>query len=63
MTNLYQEIKNYVLRIKSILGKALDAQLLHNGSEQETKMIISYLITLGEDKAHLKNIFIKFNVL
>lgn len=64
MINLYSEIKNYVVRIKTILSKALESQLQADHSdENETRLIIKYLITLGEDKAHLKNLFMKIKVM
>jgi hypothetical protein len=64
MINLYSEIKNYVVRIKTILSKALESQLQTESSdEKETKLIVQYLITLGEDKTHLKNLFMKIKVM
>jgi hypothetical protein len=64
MINLYSEIKNYVVRIKTILSKALESQLQTDSSdEKETKLIVQYLITLGEDKTHLKNLFMKIKVM
>ena len=62
MINLYSEIKNYVVRIKTLLSKALEQQL-EGGEEQETRLIIQYLIVLGEDKAHLKTLFLKFKTM
>ena len=64
MINLYSEIKNYVVRIKTILSKALESQL-HTEviDEKETRLIVQYLITLGEDKTHLKNLFLKIKVM
>lgn len=60
MINLYSEIKNYVVRIKTLLSKALEqACTQEESNEDETKLIISFLITLGEDKAHLKAMFLK----
>ena len=64
MINLYSEIKNYVVRIKTILSKALESQLQTEASdEKETRLIVQYLITLGEDKTHLKNLFLKIKVM
>ena len=64
MINLYSEIKNYVVRIKTILSKALESQLHTEVSdEKETRLIVQYLITLGEDKTHLKNLFLKIKVM
>ena len=41
MINLYSEIKNYVVRIKTILSKALESQLQTEASdEKETKLIV-----------------------
>lgn len=64
MINLYSEIKNYVVRIKTLLGKTLEHEisitnqpLIGNNDdelERDISKIISYLITLGEEKAHLK---------
>ena len=50
MITLYSEIKNYVVRIKTLLSKALETHLEGNCDENETKLIISYLLTLGEEK-------------
>ena len=64
MINLYSEIKNYVVRIKTILSKALESQLkTETSDEKETRLIVQYLITLGEDKTHLKNLFLKIKVM
>lgn len=55
MINLYSEIKNYVVRIKTLLSKALEqACSTEEPNEEDTKLIISFLITLGEEKSHLK---------
>ena len=64
MINLYSEIKNYVVRIKTLLGKALESIVTQDGieNEEEAKIIISYLITLGEEKSHLKTLFLKTKV-
>ncbi len=63
MINLYSEIKNYVVRIKTILSKALDQQLNSEvNDEEETKSIIRYLITLGEDKGYMKGLFLKIKL-
>ncbi len=61
MINLYSEIKNYVVRIKTLLSKALEQSLQNPDvqNEEEIKLTIKYLITLGEDKAHLKNLYLK----
>jgi hypothetical protein len=50
MITLYSEIKNYVVRIKTLLSKALESHLEGTSNENETKIIMSYLLTLGEDK-------------
>ena len=64
MINLYSEIKNYVVRIKTLLSKALEQNLqnLDVDTEEESKIIIKYLITLGEEKSHLKNLFSKIKL-
>ena len=68
MINLYSEIKNYVVRIKTLLSKALEQYLQTSSetadtiSEEEPKLIIKYLIVLGEEKSHLKNLFFKTKV-
>jgi hypothetical protein len=60
MVNLYSEIKNYVVRVKTLLSKALEGQAqLEECDDQETRLIIQYLLTLGEDKEHLKSIYTK----
>eukprot|EP00347_Sterkiella_histriomuscorum_P006696 403351785 len=61
MINLYSEIKNYVVRIKTLLSKTLEQNLQNpdQDQEEESKLIIKYLITLGEEKSHLKNLFQK----
>lgn len=64
MVNLYSEIKNYVVRAKTILGKALEQQAQSETSdEKETRLIVHYLLILGEDKTHLKNLFLKIKQL
>jgi hypothetical protein len=50
MITLYSEIKNYVVRIKTLLSKALETHLDGSCDENETRLIIFYLLTLGEDK-------------
>ena len=72
MINLYSEIKNYVVRIKTLLGKTLEHEisitnqpLIGNNDdemERDISKIISYLITLGEEKVHLKQLFLKLKV-
>lgn len=68
MINLYSEIKNYVVRIKTLLSKALEQYLQNSSetqeiqSEDEPKLIIKYLIVLGEERSHLKNLFQKTKI-
>jgi len=62
MITLYSEIKNYVVRIKTLLSKALETHLEGNCDENETKLIITYLLTLGEDKQHLRSLYLKLKV-
>ena len=61
MISLYSEIKNYVVRIKTILSKALETYLQNPEKqiEEEIRLITKYLLILGEDKSHLKNLFTK----
>jgi hypothetical protein len=41
MVNLYSEIKNYVVRVKTILSKALEQQMQQvDGDSLETRLII-----------------------
>lgn len=58
MLSLYGEIKSYVERIKSLLNKALEG--LSPGASktsEETKLLVQYLLILGEDRNHLRNQF------
>lgn len=49
-----------MVRIKTLLSKALDHECSQEEpNEEDTKQIISYLITLGEEKTHLKQFFLK----
>lgn len=63
MINLYSEIKNFVVRIKTLLTKNLESILqnpkLNLNEENDAKLIIQYLLTLGEEKSHLKSVFLK----
>jgi|LauGreDrversion4_2_1035121.scaffolds.fasta_scaffold621424_1 hypothetical protein len=70
MITLYSEIKNYVVRIKTLLSKALESHLEAasqvNASslpdENETRLILFYLLTLGEDRQHLRSLYLKLKV-
>ena len=56
METLYSEIKNYIVRIKTILVKEMDKGEDVIGEEEQIKMI-DYLLILGEEKAHLRSVF------
>jgi len=70
MITLYSEIKNYVVRIKTLLSKALESHLeatsqVNSSSlpdENETRLILFYLLTLGEDRQHLRSLYLKLKV-
>lgn len=62
MITLYSEIKNYVVRIKTLLSKALETHLDGTSDESETRLIIFYLLTLGEDRQHLRSLYLKLKV-
>jgi hypothetical protein len=70
MITLYSEIKNYVVRIKTLLSKAMESHLevasQVNASslpdENETRLILFYLLTLGEDRQHLRSLYLKLKV-
>lgn len=62
MITLYSEIKNYVVRIKTLLSKALETHLDGASDENETRLIIFYLLTLGEDRQHLRSLYLKLKV-
>lgn len=62
MITLYSEIKNYVVRIKTLLSKALETHLDGTSDENETRLIIFYLLTLGEDRQHLRSLYLKLKV-
>lgn len=55
MINLYSEIKNYVLQIKTLLNRVLDS----TPDEATALTVIRYLIVLNEDKSILKSRFNK----
>ena len=65
MLSLYGEIKSYVERIKSLLNKALEKLILTPSEKpdqqvsEETRLLVSFLLILGEDKSHVRGQFLK----
>lgn len=62
MLSLYGEIKSYVERIKQMLNKALEVLTTESPNEktsEQTRLLVHYLMILGDDKTHLRAQFTK----